>query len=1289
MISFLDASYLHGTEIDNLPALSNNYGYAGDVRHSTKGSSSTHFTHDTLSGSSSLYLINDPKLLGYSSIPLVDIKKEQEDAVYTVHLNPYQSKAQNEQISFDHSYSQLGKQNSLSNSHELTPLQGKQNSMTNIYSPTTGQSIKFISSRCQSNVKKKTINNGTFSDDEYLPDEDEFDNENDDESDDPNEEVSDKEKEDDDVLLCPFGSEIHIPDTHKSMLQLLKDDVKMTLNEKQFIINPNSYIIQILELYPSGMNKVSLTINEHFTAHLHIHGHEIKSNHKFWQGLSSVLSKESIQSAANVNRILLELNNYSVCAGNFEAAWLQQIDSNITAHRGDTIGYRDNLVPEKCDYKFSSTIRHTDCDVITERGSRCSSCKNLRSVITNRSKRGKGNLNRIKCNNCTLEFCTQERLETHMATHKEQTCKICELKFPSQYALTQHKARQHPRPSKCSVKCDTQLINTESLNDYRENKDDKEKVEMDKDETHEMVQMNSSIQLQKSVGNSENQTTIPVGSIEHTVDGNRTSENQTTIPVGSIEYTVDGNRTSENQTKMPDERSSMGEYRNTANVQLFKCVICPIACFSQVDLGYHMYSHSQPNSTLYHEQISHQPDQGQVKDVGIYGQETLQMRIEASAAGNLGKTTIDFLPSSKIAEPLSANKLNSSANLIDSSSSANKQDPSANLIDLKSISGRSVSTQEQVSKTVNPDIPLSSHLIPQTKVILTLKPRSTATDKSNQKTIKRKLKLKLKERNDRIKKDTYDRRIYMYNRKCAVCLETFPSKSELMMHSKTHTGDEKRTCLLCDLTFGNKHLYTIHSKTHRKNLPTCDICGQTFTCRESLRSHTNNKHNSNRNKYPCEKCGKLLSSRSGYGVHMKEVHGERSFLCDVCGKSYQRASTLAQHRQVVHEPNKTYYPCTLCSSKFTYKLNLRKHMLKHNTSPKYKCHICSFKCYHFHKLRDHLAVHAKRGANYQGRNFEMGMTMRRTFLKCKQCDHEEDITKNMTEYRSNGTQTVPCHKCGTECSLKTDLGKQCSICEKICLGNTVGYHERFHQSSRPYACDVCGKTFRYKHCLTGHSYIHTDRSKLQCKECGSVLSSISNLHHHQRRVHPTKKVKCELCSKEFNNYEYLDRHYKCVHLGQERRGDVKRRLKRKGIILGDTTLLSVEDLKQKLQEIDKDTNGNSEPVLPECDSFESKITECDSSMQEQQTISNATAHGTYHDDSAFQELQAICNSSEVEHELLEDRQEDKQYDPSSDVNVSVKLESSPMDVECLDSKQVQLPPCINELIEQIKTVHPK
>ena len=60
-------------------------------------------------------------------------------------------------------------------------------------------------------------------------------------------------------------------------------------------------------------------------------------------------------------------------------------------------------------------------------------------------------------------------------------------------------------------------------------------------------------------------------------------------------------------------------------------------------------------------------DQSQIKDVGIYGQETKQMRIETSAAGILDQTTIDFLPSSQIAEPSSANKLEPSANLIDNS----------------------------------------------------------------------------------------------------------------------------------------------------------------------------------------------------------------------------------------------------------------------------------------------------------------------------------------------------------------------------------------------------------------------------------------------------------------------------------------------------------------------------------------------------------------------------------------------------------------------------------------------
>ena len=51
------------------------------------------------------------------------------------------------------------------------------------------------------------------------------------------------------------------------------------------------------------------------------------------------------------------------------------------------------------------------------------------------------------------------------------------------------------------------------------------------------------------------------------------------------------------------------------------------------------------------------------------------------------------------------------------------------------------------------------------------------------------------------------------------------------------------------------------------------------------------------NRYCCEYCNRLLSSKQNYREHLYVHTGEKPFACQVCGKLFRQGSQLSQHKK--------------------------------------------------------------------------------------------------------------------------------------------------------------------------------------------------------------------------------------------------------------------------------------------------------------------------------------------------------------------------------------------------------
>ncbi|KAL0216985.1 hypothetical protein RCL1_007468 [Eukaryota sp. TZLM3-RCL] len=112
--------------------------------------------------------------------------------------------------------------------------------------------------------------------------------------------------------------------------------------------------------------------------------------------------------------------------------------------------------------------------------------------------------------------------------------------------------------------------------------------------------------------------------------------------------------------------------------------------------------------------------------------------------------------------------------------------------------------------------------------------------------------------------------------------------------------------------------------------------------------------------FTCLECGHVCGTKRGIRQHHTQAHTTR-FQCQTCHKTFKSQNALTQH-EALHSGEKKFV-CTGCSTGFTEKGNLTKHMKScnrvHSTPVKeFECGHCSYQCTEPCSLWKHLGYHA-------------------------------------------------------------------------------------------------------------------------------------------------------------------------------------------------------------------------------------------------------------------------------------------------------------------------------------------
>ncbi|KAJ4441299.1 hypothetical protein ANN_11153 [Periplaneta americana] len=320
------------------------------------------------------------------------------------------------------------------------------------------------------------------------------------------------------------------------------------------------------------------------------------------------------------------------------------------------------------------------------------------------------------------------------------------------------------------------------------------------------------------------------------------------------------------------------------------------------------------------------------------------------------------------------------------------------------------------------------------------------------------------------------------------------------------------SCPACDKTFNTRSAIVRHYRTHTGERPfPCEYCHKMFASKSSVESHLLRQHN--------------VNTESALACQEKDDHIKESFYEELAHTFDQ----LSRYGEDYTHSEASNYKCHQCGSKFKHKSSLSAHAKCHESSGLLPCPVIGCR-------------RAERGFLLP-RSVQAHLRNQHQRFLCANCGREFGSKQSLLEHEKLHSSQVPleesrlhvCHLCPKRFSQKTKLSAHIKTHLQLSWDIPCSLLLTFFQEPS-HACNICGKRFHRKDVQTNHMFLHSGQRPFSCAHCGKAFAFKSNLSTHLA-THPSDaghqqvEFVCPECGKKFRHRSSLTLHRK-AHSGQ-------------------------------------------------------------------------------------------------------------------------------------------------------------